>query len=72
MFRFLMHLSHLREEERELMKNHPGWEVGTLYGERIFKQFPKNTLVNFDINEYYAHRPAHEAFHDWCWPDVLI
>lgn len=69
---FLKHLRHLRDVEREVMKNHPGWEVGTLYGEPIYKTLPRNDLQNFDISEYYAHRPAHEAFYDFMWPEACL
>jgi len=37
---WLNHLRKLRDDERELMKNVPGWRVGTFYGEPIFFTLP--------------------------------
>jgi len=37
---WLNYLRRLREEERELMKDVPGWRVGTFYGEPIFFTLP--------------------------------
>lgn len=54
--KFLIHLRSLREEERELMKDHPGWKVGTLYGERVYKTLPKDELPPINPFEYTAHR----------------
>ncbi|KAI1302395.1 NADH dehydrogenase [ubiquinone] 1 alpha subcomplex subunit 13 [Halotydeus destructor] len=69
---YLKHLRHLREQERELMKNHTGWEVGTLYGEPIYRTIPKDAILQIDINEYYAHRPPLEVLQDHVWPDAWL
>ncbi len=49
-----------RDEERELMKNVEGWEVGKWNGEPVYwneaSRFP---LVHAD--EYYAHAPLRAA-----------
>lgn len=42
---FLKQLRINRDEEAKLMKNVPGWEVGTWYGEPIFKTLPKDELI---------------------------
>lgn len=73
---FLRQLRRNRDEEAELMKNVPGWEVrasqtndgcllyilflylcqvGTWYGEPIFKTLPEDTLVTPIFKEFYAH-----------------
>jgi len=52
---FLKQLRRNRDEEAKLMANVPGWEVGTWYGEPIFKTLPKDKLVTPHFNEFYAH-----------------
>lgn len=37
------------------MKNVPGWEVGTWYGEPVYKLLPKDTLVDPHFKDFYAH-----------------
>lgn len=44
-----------RDDEAELMKDVPGWVVGTWYGEPIFKTRPKDEWRVPSIQEYYAH-----------------
>lgn len=58
--KFLLHLKNLREEERNLMKDVPGWKLGTLYGEPIFKTIPKNELPPIAAVDYFAHRTEQE------------
>lgn len=53
--KFLKHLRLTREDERELMKDHKGWIVGTLYGEPVYKTRPKGELPIMPANEYAAH-----------------
>ncbi|XP_050294795.1 NADH dehydrogenase [ubiquinone] 1 alpha subcomplex subunit 13 [Anthonomus grandis grandis] len=57
---FLKQLRINREEERELMKNVPGWKVGTWYGEPIFVGEP-NKYVDPRIQEFYVHSSWKEA-----------
>uniref|UniRef100_A0A0U3YCU4 NADH dehydrogenase [ubiquinone] 1 alpha subcomplex subunit 13 n=1 Tax=Odontobuthus doriae TaxID=342590 RepID=A0A0U3YCU4_ODODO len=52
---YLKQLRKNRDEEAELMKNVPGWKVGTYYGEPIYKTIPKDTFIDPLRNEYYAH-----------------
>ncbi|XP_067634626.1 NADH dehydrogenase [ubiquinone] 1 alpha subcomplex subunit 13 [Eurosta solidaginis] len=52
---FLKQLRRNRDEEAELMKNVPGWEVGTYYGEPIYKTLPKDQLITPIFKEFYAH-----------------
>lgn len=52
---FLKQLRKNRDDEAELMKNVPGWVVGTWYGEPIFKTRPKDEWRVPSIEEYYAH-----------------
>lgn len=60
-----------REEERQLMKDHEGWKVGTLYGERLYKSRPKEEFPQYDFNEVTIHRPFKEHwYHNW--PDAWI
>merc|ERR1712083_1197681 len=51
---FLRHLWNNREEERELMKNVPGWKVGTWYGEPVYHQEAKREKY-VQTCEYFAH-----------------
>ncbi|XP_053952248.1 NADH dehydrogenase [ubiquinone] 1 alpha subcomplex subunit 13 [Anastrepha obliqua] len=52
---FLKQLRRNRDEEAKLMANVPGWEVGTWYGEPVYKTLPKDTLVTPMFKEFYAH-----------------
>lgn len=66
---FLSHLRNRREEERELMKDHKGWVVGTLYGEKVFKTIPENLIPPLHPCEYTAFRPQNEWLHYVINPD---
>lgn len=66
---FLIHLNHLREEERELMKDHPGWILGTLYGEPVFKTLPDGVLPSVPVGEFIVHRPFSEYMNRAHIPD---
>ncbi|XP_075979395.1 NADH dehydrogenase (ubiquinone) B16.6 subunit [Anticarsia gemmatalis] len=52
---FLKQLRRNRDAEAELMCNVPGWEVGTYYGEKVYKLLPEDTLVEPIFHEYYVH-----------------
>ncbi|XP_076260193.1 NADH dehydrogenase (ubiquinone) B16.6 subunit [Rhynchophorus ferrugineus] len=52
---YLKQLRRNREEERELMKNVPGWKVGTWYGEPIYKLAKPDTLIEPGTFDYLAH-----------------
>lgn len=58
--KFLLHLRAVREEERELMKNVPGWKLGTLYGEPVFKCQPKDTIPPINAADFTAHNQSWE------------
>jgi hypothetical protein len=58
--RFLKQLRRNRDEEAKLMANVPGWEVGTWYGEPVYKTLPPDTLVVPNIFEFYAQGPQSE------------
>ncbi|CAH1637429.1 unnamed protein product [Spodoptera littoralis] len=59
---FLKQLRKNRDAEAELMKDVPGWEVGTYYGEKVYKLLPPDTLVEPIFHEYYAHSRPWEWF----------
>jgi NADH dehydrogenase (ubiquinone) 1 alpha subcomplex subunit 13 len=42
------------------MANVPGWEVGTWYGDPVYKTLPPDTLVTPHIDEFYVHAPDRE------------
>ncbi|XP_013379785.1 NADH dehydrogenase [ubiquinone] 1 alpha subcomplex subunit 13 [Lingula anatina] len=44
-----------REEEAELMKDVPGWTVGTYYGKPVYRNPNKRWVIPSGI-EFYAHR----------------
>lgn len=52
---YLKQLNRNRDEEAKLMANVEGWEVGTWYGEPIFKTIPKDKLVDPSFDEFYVH-----------------
>jgi hypothetical protein len=60
-----------REQERQLMKDHEGWKVGTLYGEPLQKSRPKEAFPEYSFGELMIHRPYREMF-EHCWPDAWI
>lgn len=53
-FRYLNHLRMNRDEERELMKNVPGWIVGQYYKEPLYTTIGDFLIEPYSI-EYYAH-----------------
>lgn len=67
--KFLKHLRVMREEERELMKDHPGWILGTLYGEPFFKTLPKDELPPVKPIDYIAQRTDQEWLDHVSIPD---
>uniref|UniRef100_A0A2R5LGJ7 NADH dehydrogenase [ubiquinone] 1 alpha subcomplex subunit 13 n=1 Tax=Ornithodoros turicata TaxID=34597 RepID=A0A2R5LGJ7_9ACAR len=52
---FLKQLKKNFEAEKELMKDVPGWEVGTLFGEPLYKTTPKGYHVDPITLEFFAH-----------------
>ncbi|KXJ71416.1 NADH dehydrogenase [ubiquinone] 1 alpha subcomplex subunit 13 [Aedes albopictus] len=52
---YLKQLRRNRDEEADLMKNVKGWEVGTWYGEPVFKTLPKDKFVEPSFHEFYVH-----------------
>lgn len=60
----------LRDEERELMKDHPGWKHATLYGEPIYKTLPKDYLPPVSAMDYIVHRSEAEWLYHTVIPDI--
>ena len=58
---YLKQIRRNRDEEAKLMANVPGWEVGTWYGEPVFKTLPKDTFVDPSFREYYGHTTYKET-----------
>jgi NADH dehydrogenase (ubiquinone) 1 alpha subcomplex subunit 13 len=54
---YLKQMRRNRDEEEKLMKNVAGWQVGTWYGEPVFRTIPKDTLVDPHFRDFYAHAP---------------
>lgn len=52
---FLKQVRRNRDEEARLMKNVPGWKVGTWYGEKIFKTKDDDYLNEGTWDELTAH-----------------
>jgi hypothetical protein len=50
------------------MKDHPGWVVGTLYGEPIYKTIEKDELPDIKLFTMYAHQPFTTGY-EYAWPD---
>ncbi|PZC85188.1 NADH dehydrogenase [ubiquinone] 1 alpha subcomplex subunit 13 [Helicoverpa zea] len=59
---YLKQLRKNRDAEAELMKDVPGWEVGTYYGEKIYKLLPPDSFVDPIFHEYYAHSRSWEWY----------
>ncbi|GAB6018768.1 hypothetical protein CHUAL_000437 [Chamberlinius hualienensis] len=55
LLRFLKQLRRNLEDEAELMKNVPGWKVGTWYGEPVYKTVDNDPVFYQDLREYYSH-----------------
>jgi len=58
---YLKRCRQLRDEEEELMKDVPGWVVGTYWGEPVFFTRPANEWHNINAREYLAHSPDYQA-----------
>ena len=56
----LKQMRRVRDEESDLMKNIPGWEVGTFFGEPIFHTIPKDEYVEPTLQELVAHTHPNE------------
>ncbi|XP_051161440.1 NADH dehydrogenase [ubiquinone] 1 alpha subcomplex subunit 13 [Leptopilina boulardi] len=52
---FLKQVRKNRDEERELMKNDPDWDVGTYYNEPIYITRPEGEFTEPTFQEFYAH-----------------
>jgi NADH dehydrogenase (ubiquinone) 1 alpha subcomplex subunit 13 len=52
---YLKQLKVNRDEEAKLMANVEGWEVGTWFGEPLFKTLPKDKLIDPMFYEFYVH-----------------
>lgn len=52
---YLKQIRRNRDDEAELMKNVPGWVVGTWYGERVYKTDDKNQWRDPHMYDFYAH-----------------
>jgi len=50
-----------RDYEAELMKDVPGWVVGTWYGERIYKTIGRQDWEHPWVEELYAHGDKSDA-----------
>ncbi|XP_054287444.1 NADH dehydrogenase [ubiquinone] 1 alpha subcomplex subunit 13-like [Macrosteles quadrilineatus] len=58
---FLKQLKVNRDLEADLMKNVEGWEVGTYYGEPIYKTKDPDYLIEPRIREYFIHSSWKDA-----------
>ncbi|XP_077510805.1 NADH dehydrogenase (ubiquinone) B16.6 subunit [Amblyomma americanum] len=66
---YLKQLKKNREEERELMKNVPGWVVGTYFGEPIYHTMGPNVHMDPVAEEYFAHTDPKIANYNWHYWD---
>ncbi|CAH1374015.1 hypothetical protein MTP99_015386 [Tenebrio molitor] len=57
---YLKQLRRNRDEEAKLMENVEGWEVGTYYGEPLYKNLSKNTWIDPMMQGYYIHTNVKE------------
>lgn len=52
---YLKQIRRNRDEEAKLMANVPGWQVGTWFGEPIYKTLQPDAWVDPDYFEFYCH-----------------
>ncbi|THK33001.1 NADH dehydrogenase [ubiquinone] 1 alpha subcomplex subunit 13 [Diachasma alloeum] len=57
---FLKQMRINREEERDLMKDYPGWVVGTYFGEQIFEGTNPEELFEPTFHEYAVHASVND------------
>lgn len=50
------------------MKDHPGWIVGTLYGEPVYQTIEPNEMPDLATPHFYGGRPITSAL-EYVWPD---
>lgn len=67
---YLKQLKKNREEERELMKNVPGWEVGTYFGEPVYRTISPDTHLDPAAEEFFAHAEPKRAYDIWHYWDT--
>jgi NADH dehydrogenase (ubiquinone) 1 alpha subcomplex subunit 13 len=53
-----MNMRRLRDNETDLMKDVKGWEVGTYWGEAIYKTLPKEKWMDVSLQEYFTHNSS--------------
>ncbi|KAG7196812.1 hypothetical protein KM043_016925 [Ampulex compressa] len=58
----LRYMRRNRDEEAELMKNVPGWVVGTYFGEKIYSDATDDTYIEPTFSEYVAHALPSDTF----------
>ncbi|XP_015913112.1 NADH dehydrogenase [ubiquinone] 1 alpha subcomplex subunit 13 [Parasteatoda tepidariorum] len=58
---YLNQLRKNREEEADLMKNVPGWKVGTYYGQPLYTTVGDNIIDPYSF-EYYAHAHPNDEY----------
>jgi NADH dehydrogenase (ubiquinone) 1 alpha subcomplex subunit 13 len=58
---FLKQVRRNRDEEAKVMKNVPGWVVGTWYGEPIYKTKPKDYFDEGTWDDLNVHASAWES-----------
>ncbi|XP_076184082.1 NADH dehydrogenase (ubiquinone) B16.6 subunit [Ptiloglossa arizonensis] len=51
----LKYLRRIRDEEADLMKDVPGWEVGTLFGEPVYHTIPEDQYQEPFYDELILH-----------------
>lgn len=54
-YRLLKYLRRIRDEEADLMKDVPGWEVGTLFGEPVYHTIPEDQYQEPFYDELILH-----------------
>jgi len=64
---WLNFLRDLRNQERDLMKDVPGWRTGTFYGEPIFFTLPPNAWWDPSGPETMAHTSHYNQRFNYTW-----
>lgn len=70
-FSFLKQLRFNREEEEKLMKDVPGWVLGTIWGQPVFHTVDKNDLPPVSGVEYYTHQHPEKRL-EYYWADSWL
>ncbi len=70
---YLKHLRRHRDYEKELMKDVPGWQVGTWFGQKVFKTTTDEMpLERMSRREFYASARPYQRISEMNYKEWLV